>query len=78
MENEIRLSGTKFWVDDTAMFKGKACRIVGVSRDADAEKTIYEVEVPANDGKFRGGMKFYRVERAYEDELESVPSEAVV
>ena len=47
MENEIRLSGTKFWVDDTAMFKGKACRIVGVSRDADAEKTIYEVEVPA-------------------------------
>ena len=78
MENEIRLGGTKFWVDDMAMFKGKACRIVGVSRDADAAKTIYEVEVPADDGKFRGGMKFYRVERAYEEELESVPSEAAV
>ena len=53
-------------------------KVKGQMNDADAEKTIYEVEVPANDGKFRGGMKFYRVERAYEDELESVPSEAVV
>lgn len=78
MENEIRLSGTKFWVNDTAMFKGNACKVVGVTHDADADKILYDVEVPVDDGKFRGGMKFYRIEQASEEELASVPTEAAV
>ena len=69
MEKIERVNGTRFWLDDEAMYEGKKSRVVGVSWDADAQMPIYDIEVPARNGN-RGGLQFYRLVQAFEKELE--------